>query len=187
MLRALLAEHTRRPAGSFELSAGEHGKPVCVDGPAVSISHSGDTVACAIMDTGDIGIDIEFPGRSRDVTGIAERYFSRGEVRWLAGRPPEHFYWLWVLKESWLKATGAGISGGLDKLRCTVTPPRIETEPGSVTASALRLYALRDGLLGIAAIGAQPDVTLLHRWQPSKNAFVAADDVELIASSDAAR
>ncbi len=187
MLRALLAEHTGQPAGSFELSAGDRGKPVCVGGPAVSISHSGDAVACAVMDAGDIGVDIEFPGRSRDVAGIAERYFSPGEAGWLATQSPEHFYRLWVLKEAWLKATGAGIAGGLDKLRCTVTPPRIELEPDSEAAEALRLYGLRDGLLGIAALGAQPGATLLHRWQPAKNAFAAATEVEFIASSDAVR
>ena len=138
------------------------------------------------MDTGELGIDIEFPGRTRDVAGIAERYFSAAEADWLATQPADGFYWLWVLKEAWLKATGAGIAGGLDKLRCTVTPPRIDPEPDSAPFDALRLYTLGDGLLGIATLGARPERVELHRWLPARSEFVAAENAGLLASSDPA-
>ena len=186
LLRALLAEQSGEPAHSFDLSADARGKPICASGPAVSISHSRDVVACAVMDAGETGIDIEFPGRTRHVAGIAERYFSPGEAEWLATRPPDRFYRLWVLKEAWLKATGTGIAGGLDSLRCTVTPPRIELLPDSAPAAALRLYALRDGLLGIATLGAQPGAIDVHRWLPAKDTFVETAEVELLASYDMA-
>jgi 4'-phosphopantetheinyl transferase len=184
LLRALLAEHTGDPARSFDLSADARGKPVVAGGPAVSISHSRDIVACAVMDAGETGIDIEFPGRTRNVAGIAERYFSRAETAWLVTQPHDRFYQLWVLKEAWLKATGTGIAGGLDSLRCTVTPPRIELLPDSAPAAALRLYTLRDGLLGIATLGAQPGAIELHRWLPANGTFVETDEVELLASYD---
>ena len=67
MLRALLAEHTGEPAASFELSNDERGKPVCAGGPAISITHSGEFVACAVLDAGEVGVDLEFPGRSRNL------------------------------------------------------------------------------------------------------------------------
>ncbi len=184
MLRALLAEHTGKPPLSFELSADERGKPLCTNGPAISISHSGDIVACAVMDAGDVGIDIEFPGRARNISAIAERYFSTGEAEWLETQAPDRFYMLWVLKEAWLKATGAGISGGLDQLRCTVTPPRIEPLPDSATSAALRLYALGDGFLGAAALETRPAIIEIHRWQPAENLFVPDDGPELLASCD---
>ena len=184
MLRALLAEHTGKPVLSFDLSADTRGKPECAGGPAVSISHSGDIVACAVMDAGDVGIDIEFPGRARNVTGIAERYFSPGEAEWLASGPSDRFYMLWVLKEAWLKAKGTGISGGLDQLRCIVTPPGIEPLPDSASFAALRLYAFGDGFLGAAALGTRPAIVEVSRWRPAQNAFMPDDGPELLASSD---
>lgn len=186
MLRALLAEHTGAPAASFDLSADERGKPLCVDGPAVSISHGGDFVACAVMDAGDVGIDIEFPGRPRNISGIAQRYFSPGEAEWLAAQSPDRFYMLWVLKEAWLKAKGTGIAGGLDKLRCVVEPPHIRPLNNSAPYSALWLYAVDDGFLGIAAIDARPAAIEIHRWLPAQRAFVRDDRPMLLASSEAA-
>ena len=185
MLRALLADYTGRPASSFQLGADDRGKPLCVDGPAVSISHSGDFVACAVCDVGDIGVDLEFWNRSRDVEAIARRFFSPEESEWLATQPADHFYRLWVLKEAWLKATGVGLSGGLDKLRCIVTPPVIETLAGSAPVAALRLYALRDGLLGIAAVDERPAGIEVRRWSPARNKFIADDDLRLVADSEA--
>lgn len=184
LLRALLADHTGRPPSSFELIADERGKPICVDGPAVSISHSGDIVACAVCDAGDIGIDVEFAHRSRDVDAIAQRYFCREEAEWLAAEPADRFYMLWVLKEAWLKATGRGIAGGFDKLRCRVAPPRIEPLAGSAPWAALRLYTLRDGFLGVAAVNERPAAIEVRRWLPATAGFAPDDDLELLAASD---
>ena len=187
LLRALLADHTGRPAASFELLADERGKPNCVDGPAVSISHSGDIVACAVCDAGDIGVDVEFARQSRDVDAIARRYFHPEEAEWLAGQPADRFYMLWVLKEAWLKATGTGIAGGFDRLRCRVTPPRIEPLPGSASFTALQLYTLRGGLLGVAAVNERPAAIEVCRWLPAEAGFAADDDLQLLAAGDSAR
>ncbi len=185
MLRALLAEHTGAPATSFELAADERGKPVCVGGPGVSISHGGDIVACAVVDAGEVGIDVEFPGRPRNISGIADRYFSAEEAEWLATRTPDHFYMLWVLKEAWLKATGTGIAGGLDKLRCIVAPPHIQPLDESAPFSALRLYRLDDGFLGIATIDATPAAIEIQRWLPAQGAFASDEKPILLASAEA--
>ena len=185
MLRALLAQHTGKPASSFQLTADERGKPVCVNGPAISISHSGDIVACVVMDAGEVGIDVEFPGRPRNITGIADRYFSPEEAEWLTSQAPDRFYMLWVLKEAFLKATGIGIAGGLDKLRCIVEPPLVRLLDDSARVAALRLYGLEDGFLGLAAIDTPPAATEVHRWQPAKGVFAADSRPVLLASSDA--
>ena len=185
MLRALLAEHTGAPPASFELSADERGKPICVDGPAISISHGGEIVACAVTDAGEVGIDIEFPGRPRNTSGIADRYFSPGEAEWLASQTPDRFYMLWVLKEAWLKATGTGIAGGLDRLRCIVEPPHIRPLDASAPFSVLQLYELDDGFLGIAAIDAAPAAIEVQRWSPAQETF-ASDDLPALLASAAA-
>ena len=186
MLRALLADHTGEPSSSFELVADDRGKPLCVDGPAVSISHSGEIVACAVMDAGQVGIDVEFPGRPRNISGIAERYFSPQEAEWLAAEESDHFYMLWVLKEAWLKATGIGIAGGLDQLRCIVEPPHVRLLDDSAAVAALRLYALDDGFLGLAAIDTSPAATEVNRWLPAQGVFAADDRPVRLASFDAA-
>lgn len=183
LLRALLADHTGQPPGAFQVIADERGKPICMDGPAVSISHSDDIVACAVCDAGDIGIDIELSRRPRNVAGIAQRYFCPEEAEWLATQPADRFYMLWVLKEAWLKATGDGIAGGLDKLRCIVTPPRIEALEGSAPFAALQLYKLCGGLLGIAAVDEPPDAIEVRRWLPAQAAFATDEERQPLASS----
>ena len=187
LLRALLAEHTGRPAASFEVVADEGGKPLCVGGPAISISHSDDIVACAVCDVGDIGIDIEFPHRTRNVAAIARRYFCPEEAEWVGDQPADRFYMLWVLKEAWLKATGAGIAGGLDSLRCLVAPPRIAALAGSAPFTALQLYTLRGGFLGVATVNGQPASVEVRRWLPAPAGLAADDDLQLLAASDKAR
>jgi 4'-phosphopantetheinyl transferase len=51
---------------------------------------------------------------------VAPRYFTPVEANELAQLPeeqrPTRFYALWTLKESWLKATGEGLAGGLDQV-----------------------------------------------------------------------
>ena len=187
LLRALLADHTGRPPSSFELLADKRGKPLCVDGPAVSISHSGDIVACAVCDAGEIGVDVEFARRERDVEAIARRYFCREEAEWVGGQPEDRFYMLWVLKEAWLKATGKGLAGGLDRLRCRVTPPHLEALAGSASFTALQLYALRGGFLGVAAVDERPASIEVRRWLPAGAGFAADDEPRLVAAGDPVR
>jgi 4'-phosphopantetheinyl transferase len=51
---------------------------------------------------------------------IAPRYFTAVEAAALEALPVDQqaarFYALWTLKESWLKATGEGLAGGLDRV-----------------------------------------------------------------------
>ena len=90
------------------------GKPSFVDprAPHFSLSHSGRFALCALADS-PIGADVE---RIRPIKDeVARRVLSDLEYReYLASKDPEqYFFWLWVLKESYLKLTGAGLSGGL--------------------------------------------------------------------------
>ena len=120
LLRNTLERWTGEAAVSHRLTTTEQGKPTCIDGPAVSITHSGNLVACAVTGSGDIGIDLEVPRRSRRTTDIARSYFSSEEASWLATQPADRFHMLWVLKEACLKAIGLGL-GGLDRFRFNFT------------------------------------------------------------------
>jgi 4'-phosphopantetheinyl transferase len=88
------------------------------DGPPhLSISHSGDRVACAVGDHA-VGVDIEAlpPRRLRDLDGLMQGIGSPAEiVEWngtALGERVSWFHRLWVIKEAWLKARGEGVTPG---------------------------------------------------------------------------
>ncbi len=98
----------------------------------LSISHSGDRVACALADHA-VGVDIEAlpPRRSRDLDGLMQGVGSPSEiVMWNGTCPAERstwFYRLWVVKESWLKARGEGVTlGRLQQLCIRLAKPEDE-------------------------------------------------------------
>ena len=91
----------------------KYGKPYLQYSPAIyhNISHSGDWVVMALDDF-SIGIDIE---EIKPVDyEIAKRFFSKEEVYSLGTKIGDeklgHFYDLWTLKESYIKAVGKGLS-----------------------------------------------------------------------------
>ena len=100
----------------------ESGKPYVGVGSGmyVSISHSHGLCAAAVSDS-EIGVDIEYidPSRSTErLKRLAERFFSADELAYIkAGADavdavlPERFFEVWCAKESYVKYTGAGLSG----------------------------------------------------------------------------
>jgi phosphopantetheinyl transferase len=154
LLRHALALHTRRHPASFRIETGSDGKPSCVDGPAVSVSHSGDIVVCALADVPAIGVDVE-TGTPRQLAPVAERYFTRDEARWVAADPAPRFRMLWVLKEAYLKASGLGLAGGLSSLECGIEPPSIVARLADGTAAPQLVLLQGKGChVGVASLTA---------------------------------
>ncbi len=183
LLRALLQHYTGNPANSHELGSDDKGKPICAGGPAISIAHSGAIVMCAAAPQGEIGIDIEIPNLRHNIDGIAARYFAAEESAWLATQPEDRFFMLWVLKEAWLKAEGTGIAGGLDRLRCVVTPPAIDAHVSSGISPLLSLYALDDALIGIATQSAAHEDLAIELWDPQSGLFDSDCGALLVAAT----
>lgn len=108
-LRALL-NHVAA-ATTWRLEADARGKPhaLASDGRtrAISLSHSGEWVACAVGTAPAIGIDIERI-RPRDFATLAARSFGADEAAW-TGNDAYRFYKLWTLREAMAKATGEGL------------------------------------------------------------------------------
>lgn len=81
----------------------------------LSISHSGDWVACAFADA-PVGVDIEDLSRRRDFTALAQTVHSPAQCAALAAAPEaDHaamFYQWWTLKEAWFKRQGLGLDLG---------------------------------------------------------------------------
>lgn len=103
-----------------------YGKPELAFYPSLhyNISHSGDWVVAAFA-SDPVGIDIESIVPIN--MSIAERFFSASEVDVLKNAEKEHqqslFYDLWTLKESYIKAEGAGLSIPFDSFSFHITDP----------------------------------------------------------------
>lgn len=78
----------------------------------VSLSHSGGFVAVAVAGQ-PLGLDLEYPGRPRDLAALAGFTFSPEECRALADTPADRqlrqFLSTWSLKEAFGKRCGDGL------------------------------------------------------------------------------
>lgn len=98
---------------------GINGKPYISgeDNIHFNISHSGEVAVC-VLSSKEIGCDIEKSvdnGSKFSRLKIAERFFAAEECEMIAAMQSEElkremFFRLWTLKESFIKATGAGMS-----------------------------------------------------------------------------
>lgn len=159
MARRLLNEAFGGGQEAWALSAGEDGPPI-VSGPQgvfVSISHSGDRVACAVADQ-LVGIDVELcrPRKGLDgliaaVTTDAERaalpalQSSAGErdeaARLLA------FFQVWALKEAWLKCQGGG-------LFATMLGSGVQSQPADIREANALVWAENGAVVAVCASAA---------------------------------
>lgn len=119
LARKVLAYYTGVPSTALQFARREEGKPYLLNSPLhFNLSHSGSFAALAVSSLGEIGIDIETL-RPRNFLAIAERYYHTDELNQLLAQPEAEridlFFKLWTLKEAFFKATGGGISSGLDK------------------------------------------------------------------------
>jgi phosphopantetheine--protein transferase-like protein len=184
LLRQMLEAWTGLPAADHELVAEEGGKPICIDGPAISVTHAGQRVACSVAGTGHVGIDLERIDERRDVEQITQRFFSDEERGWIEAGPRARFYMLWVLKEAFVKAHGQSIFGGLEKLRCVVEPPDIFAQSTEAGFSDLNLYRRDDMYLALAATETALDDVSFRYWAPGSTGLEDGEEYTLIATTN---
>lgn len=100
-------------AGEYTVRYSDDEKPllICDKNLYFNISHSGDYVVLAVSDE-EVGCDIQEirPYNPK----VAVRHYCENETRLIeeSGSQDRVFIRLWALKESILKFTGKGISGG---------------------------------------------------------------------------
>ncbi len=123
----LLMRGMRRTGYSAEfplhILTNQFGKPYIPDSAVhFSISHSGERVCCALSDH-EIGLDVQEIVEPREA--MLRRCFSEREQQFVreSDRPAAVFTRLWCLKESYVKATGLGLSHRLDSLALDLTEP----------------------------------------------------------------
>lgn len=99
-------------------SKGEHGKPYFCEHPEIrfNISHTGNLVMCAVSDF-EIGVDVQ-EKEQINTDRIAKKIMSLGEYgKYLASSERQDFFYrIWVMKESYVKWTGDGITRELCSL-----------------------------------------------------------------------
>lgn len=112
----------------MKIITGENGKPYFENSPEIffSISHSGAMAAAAFSEN-EIGCDIEKIA-VHDLS-IAKRFFTEKESDFILSAPDEaemqcRFVRIWTLKESYIKATGRGMSLPLNSFE--IIPPGID-------------------------------------------------------------
>jgi 4'-phosphopantetheinyl transferase len=119
MLQELLVKkfHLRKEELNIERTS--YGKPYIANLNNIhfNISHSGDWVLCGVGEK-ELGVDIEHFGKYHK--DIVERYFTAQEIYYLESlteiEKQRYFYFLWSLKESFLKCKGKGLSMPLNSI-----------------------------------------------------------------------
>lgn len=121
LVRSVLSEYASTEPQAWRFTVDAHNKPCIANGQCplrFNLSHSRDWIVCALSAGFELGVDVEYCHPDRDVLRLAKRFFSAEEFAALrllcTEQCVDRFYDYWTLKESWLKATGLGISGGLD-------------------------------------------------------------------------
>lgn len=166
IMRQLLGGYLRVDPASFVYEIAERGKPSLPGKPLhFNLSHANEHGLLAVTKAGEVGVDIESIDRKLDRTGIAERFFSRAEADELASLSPElqpeAFCNLWTRKEAWLKATGAGISEGLNQVEFNCRPGeparllRIKGDEREAASWFIQSFRPPDGHVGAIALRAK--------------------------------
>ncbi|MDF1581836.1 MAG: 4'-phosphopantetheinyl transferase superfamily protein [Methyloprofundus sp.] len=126
LLRETLARYVNVSAAQLRLTKTALGKPFLADYPELSfnMSHSGNSLAIAVAQQCQLGIDVEYY-KARDTwAGMVRKCFAPEEAKyWHSLDQSEQgraFYQFWVRKEAFVKADGKGITLGLNQ--CVINP-----------------------------------------------------------------
>jgi 4'-phosphopantetheinyl transferase len=121
--RLALSRYAPVPPRNWEFSLGQWGKP-SIAAPATAtplsfnLSHTNCFVAFLAGNKPEVGVDIEHLERGGSLIDIARHAFAPSEHAYLTSLTPDRqrdaFFRIWTLKEAYIKATGQGLSLGLD-------------------------------------------------------------------------
>ncbi len=176
MLRTLLGRYLGLLPAEVRLGFSDLGKPHLVGGELhFNISHTHGLALLALTRRGEVGVDVEQLRPSQNHLDIAGRFFSPREAQALHALPAqqreEAFFQVWTRKEAFLKATGLGLSHGLERFEVAVPPddpPRILHIDGDAQAGArwsLVSLVPRPGYVAAVATQGPPVRVVVRTWQ----------------------
>lgn len=172
LLRKVLARYIGVPPAAVSFLRTDKGKPYLPHNDIhFSLSHSGHWALLAVGRIELLGVDVEAIHATRDLAGIAENYYHPDEFARLTtlegNLQTDYFYRLWTLKESFLKAIGAGISAGLEKISFALDHTSISAQiAAELDKGAGDWHFHQWGLSarGYCALAAKSDQPLEVKW-----------------------
>jgi 4'-phosphopantetheinyl transferase len=141
VLRILLANHLHCSPAAIAFTYSERGKPAIADhcqpqGLQFNLSHSENLAIVGISCDRLIGVDVEYVRDMDNLDSLVKRFFCAEEYQYFQQAPPQEqqqiFFQLWTAKEAYLKATGAGLAGGLDQVQLSLSPLKFQSLPGNI-------------------------------------------------------
>ena len=178
-LRYILSCYTHESPELLKFDSGPYGKPL-LRSPACcfNVTHSGLLMACAVSQMAPVGIDVEQIREMPDMFAIADGHFAPGECERLGALPALYrtrgFFECWTRKEAFTKATGLGLSQGLDHFEVTFGPgvfPRLVRVDGMSEAPEqweLHTLDLAEDYCGAVAVRARNIRLRLHQLETDK-------------------
>jgi medium-chain acyl-[acyl-carrier-protein] hydrolase len=161
ILRALLARYLRRDPAALEFAYNPQGKPTLAGGAGdlrFNLAHSHGLALVAVAQRREVGVDLERIRPEFAGDQVAERFFSPAEVaalRTLAeDQRQDAFFACWTRKEAYMKATGKGLSLGLDCFEVSVIPGQAALLSTRHDPSAANRWSLCDLVPGPGYAGA---------------------------------
>ncbi len=118
LLRWCLAQYSHTQPASLAFTRTPQGRPELLPAPDLpplrfSLSHTTGLVACGIVQTHDLGLDVEDTQRRVVVAAVARTSFTpqeQQELHRLAPAAQRHYFFdHWTLKEAYAKARGLGL------------------------------------------------------------------------------
>ncbi len=136
---------------SLEIERGIHGKPYFKDRRDIcfNISHSGDYAAAALCSR-EVGVDIQVFRHIKD--NVINKLCRGAELEYIGSSPDRDraFIMLWALKESYIKATGDGMTFPMSEVNFDIRG--FDGELVGRVSNREGLYLLRDcGSFALAA------------------------------------
>lgn len=172
LLRKTLADYLRIKPAHIKFEYNQKGKPRIsgggIDRLEFNISHSQNLALYGITLNRPIGVDLEYIRDFEQVEPIAQRFFTPQEYQQIKSLPKpqqqETFFRAWTAKEAYLKATGEGLSGGLDTVEIELNRKQplklISINQNPQAANHWRLYELNPAPNYQAAIAIQTSENL---------------------------
>ncbi len=181
LLRAILSRYLDRGPDELTFSYGPNGKPALTSESdegelCFNLSRRQGLALYAVTRGQKIGVDLELIREDLACEQIAERFFSPRENAALQATPmqmrQEAFFTLWTCKESYIKATGTGLSLPLDQfnvlpIATLATKPEvflsIEKDPEEAARWSLRMLPAAPRYA--AALAVEGHLGQLKGWQ----------------------
>lgn len=177
-LRTILGRYLKLAPQQIQFEYSSRGKPSLAKNCGghelkFNLSHSQDLALYGFACDRAIGVDVEYIRSVTDVQQIARRFFSPTESALIMRLPDTEkiaaFFRGWTAKEAYLKATGDGLSGSLDKIEVSLLPNEpvrlVKIDGKAQIAAQWRLYSFVPVANYLAAIAVEGHEWVLSCWQ----------------------